>query len=80
MLLHQIDIIKASRDYYYISFMFNQEIIDNIKKLEKREWDSELKKWKLDVYNLYKLISFYKGRKDIFFQFESDESRAEFIK
>lgn len=80
MLLHQIDITKASRDYYYISFMFNQEIIDNIKKLEKREWDSELKKWKLDVYNLYKLISFYKGRKDIFFQFESDESRAEFIK
>ena len=57
MILHQIDITKASRDYYNIAFMFNQEIIDNIKKLEKREWDSQLKKWKLDVYNLYKLIS-----------------------
>lgn len=70
---------KLSRDYYTIDFPFDREIVDNIKKLEKKDFLKDKKLWKLDAYNLYTLITFFNGRKDIFFEFVDIKEKPLFI-
>lgn len=74
-----IIINKLSRDYYTIDFPFNKELIDNIKKLDKREFLKDKKLWKLDSYNLYQLITQYRDRGDIFFEFNDPNEKPLFI-
>lgn len=74
-----VDIIKNGRDYYSISFPFNNDLISKIKTLEKKEWLSNEKVWKLDAYNLYKLINLHKGSTDIFFNFKDVKDKEQFI-
>ncbi len=70
---------KETRDYYNISSPYNAELVENIKKLEKKEWNGDKKVWILDPYNLYTLISFYKGRNDFFFEFVDKSEREVFV-
>ncbi len=73
-----ISVNKNGRDYYSITFPYNLTLINNIKKLEKREYLDTIKSWKLDVYNLYQLICFYKGSNEVFFEFTEAGEREKF--
>ncbi len=70
---------KASRDFYFLEFPFNKEIVENIKKLEKKEFDGKTKFWKLDSLNLYNLILSFKGRTDLFFDFVDQKEKPIFV-
>lgn len=79
-----IEINKDGRDYYTLSFPYNNDLIAKIKTLNKddgykKEWDSSKKVWKMDAYTLYMLITLYKGSKDIFFDFKEQKIKEQFI-
>lgn len=79
-----VEINKDGRDYYTLSFPYNNDLIAKIKTLNKddgykKEWDSAKKVWKMDAYTLYMLITLYKGSKDIFFDFKEQKIKEQFI-
>lgn len=67
-------------DKFALSFNFNQELIDIIKKLpnDDRKYESSNRTWVLKTYALYRLILNYKGSSTI--KFEFGEDRDVFIK
>lgn len=69
---------KEGRDYYTLSFPYDIDVLNNIKKLEKREFLAAIKSWKLDTYNLYMLICMYKGSNEIFFDFVEEGEKEKF--
>jgi SNF2 family DNA or RNA helicase len=74
-----IQITKDGRDYYNLSFIYNLDLITNIKKLEKKEYIAGLKSWKVDTYNLFQLILMYKGSNELFFNFIEEGEKEKFI-
>lgn len=75
-----VDIKKHNNVKYELSFQYNVDLINNIKTLEKREWNPELRKWVLDALSLYNLIVLYKGNDTIFFNFQNEDERENFKK
>lgn len=76
-----INVSRSGRTSKFdLAFQYNEEIIKKIKNLEKREWNAEKKVWVLESIYLYKLISLYKGREDIFFEFKTPEEKEFFKK
>ena len=73
--------VKRNRyDSYNINWpVQNQELLDNVRKLEKKSYDSGLRVWIMNSVNLYALIMAYKGRKDIFFDFGTPEIKQKFL-
>jgi len=76
-----VDIRKNGRDFYNISFLYEKDLVENIKTLPKREYDSNSKTWKLNTINLFELIKKYKGKSnEIFFNFIENGEKEKFIK
>ena len=75
-----VDIKKHNNVKYELAFQYNVDLINNIKTLEKREWNPELRKWVLDALSLYNLIVLYKGNDTIFFNFQNEDERENFKK
>jgi SNF2 family DNA or RNA helicase len=72
-------VTKIKRNLYALTFQFDNELIEKIKKLENRKFNPDNRYWEIDSINLYKLIFSYKGRKDIFFDFDIKE-KEDFLK
>lgn len=67
-----VEVKKITNVKYGLFFNHNLELINNLKKLEC-EYLTNSNCWVLNSLNLYFLISKYKGRNDIFFDFEPKE-------
>jgi SWI/SNF-related matrix-associated actin-dependent regulator of chromatin subfamily A-like protein 1 len=73
-----VDISKIQRSFK-LKVAPNIEFKDKIKKLYNWEYDVDGHFYKLGALTLFRLIESYKGRKDIFFKFESPDLKNKFI-
>jgi SNF2 family DNA or RNA helicase len=68
------------RVWYDVSFPFDKNLVDLIKKLDKskRKWSGVKKVWEIKADALMELIRNFKNNKKVFFYF-SDDERKQFI-
>lgn len=69
------------KNWYAVKFIYNKELVDNIKAIEKdnRKWNAGTGSWEIKVLNLFNLIKIYKGNPIIFFEFGDIEHRQKFL-
>ncbi len=77
-----INIHRVKKKLYELEFPYNSDFITKIKEVcSERKWKPETKRWELKILMLHQLIVSYKGKSDIiFFNFNSDKDKSEFIK
>ena len=70
---------KPRTKKYLLNFPYNIDFINKIKELPKhvRGWNGN--NWEIEVIYLMELIKLHKGSSNIFFDFESQENKNEFI-
>ena len=79
-------IVKCSRIgkkmIYSVSFEYNINLIEKIKKLESedRKWNSVDYLWELSIKGLFLLINSYKKSDKLFFDFGGEENKIKFLK
>jgi SWI/SNF-related matrix-associated actin-dependent regulator of chromatin subfamily A-like protein 1 len=71
--------VASHKRSYMLKFAKNEELIARIKQQENAKWDTTTFSWILGAKALIKVITSYKGREDIFFNFTIDGLREKFI-
>lgn len=63
------------RDFYYVKFPYQQQVLERIRNLPKkeREWNDALKAWEVKTIGLFNLLQSYKNSDKIHFNFLDDE-------
>jgi len=69
------------RQWYYLRFPINDQLIQRIKNLpeDSRKWNGRMICWEISAASLFALIKRYKGSYKIHFDFGNEESRNIFI-
>lgn len=70
------------KDKFILSFKYEPILISKIKEIyyKDREFNPKDKTWTLKTYSLYLLMNNFKGRDDIFFEFDSEKNKEYFKK
>jgi SWI/SNF-related matrix-associated actin-dependent regulator 1 of chromatin subfamily A len=71
----------SRRDWYYIQFPYNEQIISLIKNIEVplRKWNKILKIWEIRADGLLELIKSYRKSNKIYFDFGGEENKGVFL-
>ena len=71
---------QGRKERYTVRFKYNEELVNKIKEIPKdlREWNNIGKEWFINALGVFMLIVSYKGRDDIFFEFEDNKQREQF--